>query len=290
MDRVRLDAGPRGRTVLETHRAAPRLATAAGNRSTVRVLPIDELANDLAVAIDGPEIFAVYQPQVSLESGSIVAGESLCRWSHPVHGDVDPGTMIAIAERTGAIHALGRRMLDECFAAQSEWRETGRDWAVALNVSAVQFEDDGFARHVAAEVARHATTPGSLVLELTRPLDSIDEPTLLRSLDVLHDSGVELSLTRYGDESSSPDLLRRLPLSEVKLPGPSVRAAEGAALAALREKVEAAHAEGLRVVAEGIETLTHLDIAVKLGCDRAQGFLIRHPDTEIALPGLSSAG
>ena len=254
------------------------------------MLPIDDLANDLAAAIDGPEIFAVYQPQVSLESGSIVAGESLCRWSHPVHGDVDPGAMIEIAERTGAIHALGRRMLDECFAALAEWRDSGRYWAVALNVSVVQFEDDGFSRHVAAEVARHGARPGSLVLELTRPLDSIDEGTLLRSLNELHDSGVELSLTGYGEESLAPELLRRLPLSEVKLPGPSVRAAEGIALVALREHVEVAHAHGLRVVAEGIETLTHLDIAVKLGCDRAQGFLIRHPDTEIALPGLSSAG
>jgi EAL domain-containing protein (putative c-di-GMP-specific phosphodiesterase class I) len=55
-------------------------------------------------------------------------------------------------------------------------------------------------------------------------------------------------------------------------------------LAVLRDRVEIAHARGLRVVAEGIETLTHLDIAVQLGCDRAQGFLIRHPDSEIVFP------
>ena len=63
-----------------------------------------------------------------------------------------------------------------------------------------------------------------------------------------------------------------------------MRSAGGPELALLRESVDIAHAQGLRVVAEGIETLTHLDIAVQLGADRAQGFLIRHPDSEIVFP------
>jgi EAL domain-containing protein (putative c-di-GMP-specific phosphodiesterase class I) len=243
-----------------------------------------DLAADLATAVSGPEIFAVYQPQVSLETGSIVAAEALCRWRHPRLGDVDPITMIDVAERSGVIHPLGRRMLDECLDTLAGWRETGRDWSVAVNVSPVQFEDESFARHVATEITGRSFAPGSIVLELTQDLQPADERGVLPQLLMLRETGVEISLAGYGGTSSSPERLRDLPITEVKLPGELVRAAELGALASLRDEVEIAQEHGLRVVAEGIETLTHLDIAVQLGCDRAQGFLIRQPDAEIVFP------
>jgi EAL domain-containing protein (putative c-di-GMP-specific phosphodiesterase class I) len=244
----------------------------------------EDLADDLAIAVGSSEIFAVFQPQVSLESGSIVAAEALCRWSHPQLGDIDPVTMIGVAERSGVIHALGRRMLDECLNMLAEWRRTGRDWAVAVNVSPRQFDDDSFVRHIAAESARRTLAPGSLVLELTQDLLPVDELAVLPQLRALREIGVEISLGGYGEGSPSLERLRHLPLSEVKLPGHLVRSAEPQALDALRAEVEVAHAQGLRVVAEGIETLTHLDIAKRLGCDRAQGFLIREPDADITFP------
>lgn len=240
----------------------------------------DALAKDLQAAVGGSEIFAAFQPQVSLESGSIVAAEALCRWRHPRHGEIDAATVIRLAERTGLIHALGRRMLDECLAAMAGWREAGRDWAVAVNVSPAQFEDDTFVGYVVEELTRRAARPGSLILELTRDLETVDVDAVVPQLRMLGESGVELSLSRPAD----PALLRRLPLTEVKLPGELVRGAAGPGLSSLTEEVQVAHAQGLRVVAEGIETLTHLDIAVQLGCDRAQGFLIRHPDAEIVFP------
>ena len=243
----------------------------------------DDLADELATAVHGADVFAVYQPQVSLESGSIVAAEALCRWRHPLLGDIDPSTMIGVAERSGVIHALGRRMLEDCLDALAEWRETGREWAVAVNVSPLQFEDESFAAHVAAEFEQRAFPPGSLVLELTQDVEPVDE-RVLPQLHMLREIGVEISLAGYGADSSSLEGLRSMPLTEVKLPGDLVRSAAGPALASLRDSVEIAQAHGLRVVAEGIETLTHLDIAVQLGCDRAQGFLIRHPDSEIVFP------
>ncbi len=245
---------------------------------------MEDLADDLASAVGGPEIFAVYQPQVSLESGSVVAAEALCRWRHAQLGDIDPVTMIGVAERTGAIHALGRRMLDECFDKLAEWRGTGRDWAVAVNVSPLQFEDESFARHVADEFARRALAPGSLVLELPHDPPAIDDGSVRTQLRTLREIGVEISLAGSDDQSPSLELLDRLPVAEWKLPGHLVRSVEGDARAELRAQVESAQGRGLRVVAEGIETLTHLDVAVALGCDRAQGFLIREPDSEIEFP------
>ncbi|WP_374977248.1 EAL domain-containing protein [Microbacterium trichothecenolyticum] len=243
-----------------------------------------DLAEDLAAAVGDSEIFAVYQPQVSLESGSIVAAEALCRWRHPRFGDIDPATMIGVAERSGVIHALGRRMLDECLDTLDDWRGTGRDWSVAVNVSPLQFEDESFAEHVEGEFTRRGLARGSLVFELPHDLRPVHDDAVLTQLHLLREVGVEFSLAGSGEASASPALLRSLPVAEVKLPGELVRAAERPAPASLRDQVEVAHAHGLRVVAEGIETLTHLDIAVELGCDRAQGFLIRQPHPEIVFP------
>jgi len=244
----------------------------------------EDLADDLAAAVRSPDIFAVYQPQVSLESGSIVAAEALCRWRHPRLGEVDPRTAIDVAERSGVIHELGRRMLDECLDTLMGWRAMGRGWAVTVNVSPVQFEDASFAGQVATQVERRATEPGSLILELARGIPSNSEAAVSAQLNMLRGLGVEISLGDYGEGTIAPEQLARLSLSEVKIPGHLVRAAEPGARAALRREVDTAHAHGLRVVAEGIETLTHLDIAVELGCDRAQGFLIREPDAEIVFP------
>jgi EAL domain-containing protein (putative c-di-GMP-specific phosphodiesterase class I) len=264
--------------------AARAVAIASQNGWSRGVLTSEDLAADLAAAVDGPEIYAVYQPQVSLETGSIVAAEALCRWEHPSHGDIDPETMIAVAERSGVIHALGRRMLTEGLRAQTEWHESDRPWAVAVNVSPLQFADDSFATHVAEEYRRRRAATGALIVELTSD-EAVDDPVVLAQLRSLGEIGVEVSLSGYGEGSLPFESVPRLPLTEVKIPGRLVRSADGPALASLREAVTIAHDAGLRVVAEGVETLTHLDVAVELGCDRVQGFLIRHPDSEIAFPG-----
>lgn len=244
----------------------------------------EDLADDLASAVGGSQISAVFQPQVSLESGSVVAAEALCRWSHPRLGDVDPVTMIAVAERSGVIHALGRRMLDEGLRRLAEWRGNGRDWAVAVNVSPLQFEDASFVRDVVAEVTRRGLAPGSLVLELAPHPEPADHDALLPQLRTLGECGVEISLAGYGTGSPPLGRLPQMPLAEVKLSGELVRAADTEGLASLGREVDTAHAHGLRVVAEGIETLTHLHVARQLGCDRAQGFLIREPHSDIAFP------
>ena len=170
----------------------------------------EDLADDLATAVGGSEIFAVFQPQVSLESGSVVAAEALCRWSHPQLGDVDPGTMIAVAERSGVIHPLGRRMLDEGLDMLGEWRADGRDWAVAVNVSPLQFDDETFVGHVASELARRGFAPGSLVLELANDLQPGHDAIVLPRLCALRDLGVEISLAGYSAEPASLERLERL--------------------------------------------------------------------------------
>lgn len=237
----------------------------------------EELAGDLASALRTSEVRAAYQPQLSLETGSVVAAEALCRWTHPTRGEIDPLTVIRLAEDTGLIHDLGRYMLDDCIKVLEGWRARGRDWEVAVNVSPLQLLDESFARYVADQFQRRDLAPASLTLEVTENLPLMDAPAVLPRLRALRDIGVGISLDEFGAGHASLEQLESLPLTEVKLAGRLLRGADPGRLGALRESVEVAHELGLRVVAEGIETRAHLHLAVELRCDRAQGYLIQHP-------------
>lgn len=243
----------------------------------------EDLATDLATALRDAEIEAAYQPQISLRTGDVEAVEALCRWRHPTMGEVDPATMIDLAEKTGVIHDLGRFMLDDCLDLLESWRANGREWELAVNVSPLQLVDEAFARCVFDEFRRRELAPASLTLEITENLPLLDAPAVLPRLRVLREIGVGISLDEFGAGYASLERLENLPLTEVKIAGPLVRSTDPDRLGALRESIEVAHERGLRVVAEGIETQQHLETAAELGCDRAQGFLISRPHPRAAV-------
>ncbi len=118
---------------------------------------------------------------------------------------------------------------------------------------------------------------GALTIEITESLPLGDTSVVLPRLRALRELGVGISLDDYGAGHASLEQLESLPLTEVKLDGDLIRATRNGAIEPLSEIVDLAHERGLRVVAEGIETLTHLEVAVALGCDRAQGYLMGEP-------------
>lgn len=234
------------------------------------------LATDLDVALDHDEIYAVFQPQISLVDGAIVAVEALCRWRHPERGLVAPDEFIALAEETGAIQDLGRFMLDQCLAAVDSWRAEGRDIEVSVNVSPVQLEDSRFADYLAAELHRRSLPAHALTIEITEARPVIDLDAIVPRLRVLREHGLGVSLDDFGIGYASIDQLERLPVTELKLDRSLIQN-PGSPHLPLAETVARAHERGLRVVAEGIETSAHLQIARDLGCDRAQGYLLGMP-------------
>ncbi len=246
-------------------------------RLTGGVSTPDDLAADLAAAASGGELFAVYQPQISLETGLTVAAETLCRWRHPRLGLIAPDSFIQLAEHTGAIHDLGRYILDEALSAADEWHAAGSDLDVSVNVSPVQLESTAFTEHLTAEFSRRSLAPRRLTIEITESLPLVDAGTVMHRLRELRAIGVGISLDDFGTGHASLEQLTRLPLTEVKLDGELIRGARSGSLEQLVEVVEIAHDRGLCVVAEGIETLTHLETAVEIGADRAQGYLTGQP-------------
>jgi EAL domain-containing protein (putative c-di-GMP-specific phosphodiesterase class I) len=208
------------------------------------------------------------------------ATEALVRWRHPERGLVPPSEFIDIAETTGLIVRLGRWVLREALTTTRRWQqELGRpDLAIAVNVSARQFEHPGFAAEVAAVLADTDMRPACLTLEITESsiLDTRATMVMLRDLKRL---GVRIAVDDFGTGYSSLSYVGRLPVDEIKIDRSFVAALgsdsrEGALAASV---IQLGGTLDLVTVAEGIEDREQLDLLRKLGCDLGQGYFLARP-------------
>lgn len=237
----------------------------------------DELSRDLAAALTRAQVFAVFQPQFEIQSGDLVAVEALARWQHPGHGLIAPQDFIPLAEESGIIHQLGRFMLEESLSAVDAWCAEGACIDVSVNVSPVQLTDGAFFDTVASALATRSLPPKALTIEITESLPVADFDVVLPQLQRLRSLGLGLSLDDFGRGYAGIDQLERLPVSEVKLDRSLIQSNDQHVALDVVSTIAKAHARGLCVVAEGIETHEHLERARELGCDRAQGFLLGMP-------------
>ena len=237
--------------------------------------------------VDG-QLEVHYQPVVRLSDESVDAAEALLRWHHPVLGQVGPSDFIPVAEESGLISELGdwvvQRALDQVLA----WRaHPGRErMSVSVNVSGRQLRDPEFATRVGEALARRGLDGAALCVEITESAALEDTVTVAGNLDRLHAGGVRLAIDDFGTGYSSLSYLRRLPLDEVKIDRSFVAGmgAHEEDAEIVRAAVAMAHALGLTVVAEGVETTAQRDRLRLLGVDRAQGWLFGRPGPGDALP------
>ncbi|MCS6811784.1 MAG: EAL domain-containing protein [Tepidimonas sp.] len=221
-----------------------------------------------------------YQPRVDLRRGRVTACEALLRWHRPGAGLVLPAAFIGVAEETGLIVQLGQWVLQQAVAQARRWLDAGQPTQVAVNVSALQFEQPGFVQEVAETLQRHGLPPSLLELELTETILVRDADDALAKLQALAALGVELSLDDFGTGYSSLTYLKRFPLHRLKIDRSFVMtlheqaAADVAIVAAI---VQMGHALGMEAVAEGVEHAHQLQRLRALGCDHFQGFWYARP-------------
>jgi EAL domain-containing protein (putative c-di-GMP-specific phosphodiesterase class I) len=251
-----------------------------------RVTAPADLADDLRVAVPGNQLFAVFQPQIDIRSGAIVAVEGLCRWRHPRRGMVPAQEFIDIAERTGAIHDIGDFMLTQCFAAAETWHAQGRPVDVSVNTSPVQLASEVFTDALAERLRTTGLPAQTLTVEITESMPMTDIEVMVPRLVDLRALGLGVSLDDYGTGHASAGQLADLPVTEVKLDRTLIQDEASHPAEVLSDVVAQAHARGIRVVAEGIETPRHLRRAETIGCDRAQGYLLGRPMTQDAVDQL----
>ena len=269
---------------LVRHAEAAVLAVKEGGRSNYRVQrgrrqgdhrADIQLDHAMRQALASQRFRLHYQPQVALHSGRIVGAEALIRWRDAALGEIPPGRFIPVAEDSGFIVALGDWVLGQAVRQAAAWLARGLTVPVAINVSALQFQQPQFVERVAAVLAAHQLPAQLLELELTESILVRDADEALQRLQALARIGVRLSIDDFGTGYSSLAYLKRFPIDKLKidrsfisgLPGDD---SDGAIVVAI---LQMAAALGKKVIAEGVESEGQRQFLLDNGCHEFQGYL-----------------
>ena len=236
------------------------------------------LVSGMPAAVANGEFRLVYQPLVTLPDGRVRGAEALVRWQHPQEGLIGPGRFISLAEQSGAIVPLGRWVLrTACEQAVAWWRELGEAAPfVSVNVSPVQLGESGWVGEVIEVLRSTGLPPRQLQLEITEQAVLGDGTAVTEGLSSLRAAGVRLALDDFGTGWSSLAWLRRLPVHALKIDGAFVDGlrhadADTADSAIVGAVVGMAHALGIEVTAEWVETGVQAERLSALACDLGQG-------------------
>lgn len=260
----------------ETGRAGYQFFTEQMNLAASRRVAVEA---DLRRAVQENALRVHYQPVVEAGAGAMVGYEALVRWQHPARGIVAAAEFLQLAEDTGLMLRIGEWVLRE----SCRWiRFVGVERAlpVSVNLSARQFADPRVVDLVAGVLKDSGVPPALLQLELSEATAMQNADHAEATLRKLKDLGVTLSLDNFGSAFSSTARLRRFALDRLKLDrtlvaelGPGAGGPE-----IIGAMTGLAHAMGLKVVAEGVETEAQRDLLKACGCDYLQGYLIGRPE------------
>ncbi|MBC7500277.1 MAG: EAL domain-containing protein [Herminiimonas sp.] len=233
------------------------------------------LETRLRRAIERREFVMHYQPKVDVHTGHIVGAEALVRWKHPERGLLFPGDFIPLAEEAGLINALGLLVLDITCSDIVEFRRQSLSFGrVAINLSGNQFNEGDLLRDVMEVVDSWKVLPADLEFEITESMVMNNRDHAIRLMDDIRALGISLSIDDFGTGYSSLAYLKRFPVDSVKVDKSFINDIPGDAndSAIVQAIIVMAHTLGLKVTAEGVETLTQLEILQSFGCDEYQGF------------------
>ncbi|MCA1909027.1 MAG: EAL domain-containing protein, partial [Magnetospirillum sp.] len=239
------------------------------------------LQNKLRRALEHGEFVPYFQPQVDLSTGIIVGMEALVRWNNPEMGMVNPGEFIPVAEESGLIDGICESMLAQCARQNKAWQDAGfHPIPVAVNVSGRQFQ---YARRLITALettlAETKLDPRYLEIELTESSAMRDADNAIGVVQTLKDMGISCSIDDFGTGYSSLSVLKRFPISKLKIDRSFVMdvITDPNDAAIVDAIVAMAKALKMKVVAEGVEHNQHLDFLREIGCDQMQGYLFSRP-------------
>jgi len=238
-----------------------------------------QTVEELRTALSTGQLVMHYQPKIDLDTGDVRAVEALVRWNHPTRGLLNPDAFLALVEEFGLMPSLTRVVLALALDQAEAWHTHGRPLTVAVNLSASSLVDDDLPKQVASMLAARGIPPAVLQLEITEEFLMADRDRARTILTQLRNSGVQISVDDYGTGYSSLSYLRDLPIDELKLDQSFVfpMADDARAAALVASTIALAHSLGLRMVAEGVETIVAYTELARLGCDQAQGYFVSRP-------------
>jgi diguanylate cyclase (GGDEF)-like protein len=234
------------------------------------------LENELRQAVVRREFEVHYQPKVDIVSGCIAGAEALVRWRHPQRGLLLAGEFIGVAEDVGLIASIGSLVLETVCADLVRWQAEGLPATrVAMNLSAQQFADSRLIDNLNQTLHQTGCDPRLLEFEITESVVMTNPGKALELLQHIKDHGITLAIDDFGTGHSSLAYLKRFPVDSVKIDHTFVRdiAIDPNDVAIIKAIIALGHSLDLKVVAEGVESASQLELLRRFHCDEFQGFL-----------------
>lgn len=255
------------------------------NAQTQRLL---EMENGLRRALDKNELVLNYQPQFTTVNNQLIGVEALIRWHRDGKQMVSPAEFIPLAEESGLIIPIGEWVLRTACQQAKHWYRNGHAMLMAVNISARQFQHPDFVSLVKDILHESKLEPHHLELEITESVVMHDIDKTIAILNALRELGINLSIDDFGTGYSSLNYLKRFPIQKLKVDQSFVRNmtlhSNDAALT--KSIIGLGQSLSLRVIAEGVETQSQLEMLQHFGCDEVQGYLFSKPVSSLEIDKL----
>jgi len=237
------------------------------------------MLGELRKALESGQILLEYQPKLDVASGLIVGFEGLVRWKHPTRGMVQPSEFVPFSEQSGFLREITQFVVNEGARFSRSLSDRGLDLAISINVSAQDIEHQGFARIIEAILHEQRPEPGRLCLEITESGLVSETATAVANLKAVAALGVRLAVDDFGTGYATLKQLQNLPVHELKIDRSFVSGMNEnrGGQTIVKSTIDLGKQLGLRVVAEGVETVGELRGLSAMGCDEIQGYYVAKP-------------
>jgi len=261
----------------ETHNV-PTIAFESGMQAEGRRLLLKE--KELKKAIINDEFVLYYQPQLNLLTNQLEGVEALVRWQHPEKGLLSPASFLNDIDDLYMNSEFDNYILNKACSANARWyQKFKRRVAIAVNITAVEFQDPQLASKIQGLLLANNLPPKYLELEITENVVMTDIETAMNTITLLQNMGIKVSIDDFGTGYSSLAYLRKLPIDKIKIDRSFIAevATNDSDLTIVKSMIKLSHGLGKRVLAEGVENRDQLNVLRNLGCDAVQGFFIDKP-------------
>jgi diguanylate cyclase (GGDEF)-like protein/PAS domain S-box-containing protein len=238
-------------------------------------------------ALEHNEFVLFYQPKVNMREGVVVGAEALIRWQHPTQGLLSPDKFLPLIEEDPLSISVGEWVIETALTQMDTWRAAGLSIPISVNVGARQLQQPQFFARLREALAHHPKVrPGDLELELLETSALAELTSVSKLIENCRDIGVSFALDDFGTGYSSLTYLKSLPVALLKIDQGFVRDMldDPDDLAILDGVIGLSQAFRREVIAEGVETVEHGEMLLRMGCDLAQGYGIARPMPAHALP------
>jgi diguanylate cyclase (GGDEF)-like protein/PAS domain S-box-containing protein len=237
------------------------------------------LENDLRLAINNNEIIFHYQPIVD-KNKKLIGTEALTRWNHPLHGLLQPGEFIGLAEEVGLIGILGKEGNKKVWKQFKAWKDQHDACCrISMNISSKHFENSNFIKELKMTLDEYELSPKDIELEITESIAMNHSDTTNNKLNELKEMGVAISIDDFGTGYSSLSYLKSFPINRLKIDKSFIRhcISNFQDQSIIKAIIAVGHSLGFEVIGEGVETEEQFDFLISEGCDGFQGYLFDKP-------------